>query len=106
MRRLVCLVVVLAITVGGSVAAQSRQDFSGTWPAPDSSLTIKQDGTTLTVTEGTETRIYKLDGSESRVERIGQRDKSELTAHWRPSGRRTDRSRVRQRTRCPTTGEC
>ena len=41
MKRLVCLLVLVALTVGGSLTAQqSRPDFSGTWIGPDSSLTI------------------------------------------------------------------
>ena len=79
MRRSAWLLVVVAITLGGRTAAQSRPDFSGTWSAPDSVLTIKQDAVTLTVSEGTDTRIYNLDGSE-RTDRVG---KSQLTAQAR-----------------------
>jgi hypothetical protein len=66
MKRLIWLVILVAVTFVGRLTAQSRPDFSGTWTGPERSLTIRQDGATLTVGEGTETRIYNLDGSESR----------------------------------------
>jgi len=67
MKRLGCLLALIAVTVGGRLTAQqSRPDFSGAWTTPKSSLSIRQDATTLTVSEGTEARTYNLDGSDSR----------------------------------------
>jgi hypothetical protein len=83
MKRLAWLFVVIAMTLGDGVTAQLRPDFSGTWTAPGSSLTIRHAGTTLTVIEGTETRNYNLDGSDRPVERIGRADSSKMTAQAR-----------------------
>jgi len=68
MHRFAGILVIFVFALTGSVAAQARPDFSGTWGAPDS-LTIKQDARTLTVTTRGETRTYNLDGSDSRFER-------------------------------------
>ena len=69
MKRIVCLLVLIAVTSGGRLSAQaprSRPDFSGSWSGPSVALTITQNATTLTVTKGPETRMYNLDGSERR----------------------------------------
>jgi len=66
MQRLVWLLILVAGPFVGSVTGQSRPDLSGTWTRPDSSLTIRQDAATLTVSQGTEVKIYNLDGSDSR----------------------------------------
>jgi hypothetical protein len=66
MNRVGLLLVVVACTLVGPVAAQSRPDFSGAWTAPDMSLAIRQNGTTMTVNEGGEVKTYNLDGSDSR----------------------------------------
>ena len=82
MRRLAwCFVV--AITLCGRVTAQNRPDLSGTWRAPSSLLTIKQDATTLTVTKGSDTRTYNLDGSTSRIE--GPRSVQTAQVRWAQS---------------------
>jgi hypothetical protein len=83
MKRLAWILVVVAITPIRQVNAQTRPDFSGTWNAPGSSLRIRQDEKTLTVTAGTEIRIYNLDGSDSRFERRTDRGSSQLTAQVR-----------------------
>ncbi len=67
MKRMACLFVLLAMMGGrpNAQADQSRPDFSGTWKGPDGVLTIKRDGSTMTVTSGDKVKIYNLDGSES-----------------------------------------
>jgi outer membrane protein OmpA-like peptidoglycan-associated protein len=69
--RFVCTIL-LAVSVG-LVVAQTRPGFAGTWrPGTLSSsvqdVTIRQDAATLTIVSpgGGDSRIYKLDGSESR----------------------------------------
>lgn len=83
MRRLIWLVVFVVIAHGGSLSGQSGPNFSGTWTAPSSMLTITQDATTLTVTEGAATRIYNLDGTPSRFQTSGSHGASQHTAHAR-----------------------
>ena len=76
-------VVVVVIGLDRGLPAQSRPDFSGTWNASGSRLTIKHDAATLTVNDGSETCVYILDGSESRVERPGATETGQLTARTR-----------------------
>ena len=84
MKRLAWVVALLAITLSQHVSAQARPDFSGVWNAPGSSLTIRQDEKTLRITQGAETRLYNLDGSDSRFERRTDRGtSSQLTAQVR-----------------------
>ena len=83
MKRMVLLLAVIAITLSGHVTAQAGADFSGTWKSSSSLLTIKQDARTLIVTEGSGTRTYKLDGSESRFESSGAGGVNQYTARAR-----------------------
>ncbi len=72
MKRMACLVAVVAVTSGGTLTAQFRgANLSGTWTAPGSSLTIQQDASVLTVSNGTDSRTYNLDGSDSRAAKNG-----------------------------------
>ena len=82
MRRLAWLLLVGAIILGGRTFAQSRPDFSGVWKGSAGPLTVQQTGTTLTIGEGADKRVYNLDGSESRF----TLDRSQLTARARWSG--------------------
>jgi hypothetical protein len=71
MKSMACLLALVALTSGGRLIAQTTQthpDFSGTWSGPDGVLTITQQGDALTVMAGNETKVYNLDGSESRFE--------------------------------------
>ena len=83
MKRLTLLCVVIAISLGHGAAAQARPDFSGTWLAPDSTLKISHVGTRLTVTDLWDTRVYNLDGTDSRVETPDRSSTSPLTAQAR-----------------------
>ena len=71
MKHGLCILALAAATSAGSLSAQSRPDFSGTWAATDSLITIRQDGRVLTVHEGNDVLIYNLDGSQSRFARGG-----------------------------------
>src|SRR5262245_43515744 len=67
MKRLAWLLVVVAVTSGGTSTAQSKgADLSGGLTAPASAITIQQNASVLTVTDGTDSRTYNLDGSDSR----------------------------------------
>jgi hypothetical protein len=84
MKRPAWILALVAIAFGQHVSAQARPDFSGVWNAPGSSVTIRQDEKTFSITQGTETRIYNLDGSDSRFERRSHRGtSSQLTAQAR-----------------------
>ena len=71
MKDLLCALLVAAVSFGGGLAAQSRPDFSVTWAAIDSLITVRQDARVMTLTEGTDVRVYNLDGSESRFAKNG-----------------------------------
>ena len=71
MKRLACILVFTALSFGGDAAAQARPDFSGTWAAIDSLITVRQDGRVMTISEGTDVRVFNLDGSESRFAKDG-----------------------------------
>lgn len=79
MKRIVWLFV-FAVSLSLQVSAQSRPDFSGAWRGSTGPLTIKQSASTLTVTKGSDTRNYNLDGSESRWTNANG---SQMTAHVR-----------------------
>jgi hypothetical protein len=76
---------VLGVLFSTFAFAQSRPDFSGTWNAPGSPLTItiRQDDRTLTIGQGPDARIYNLDGSDSHFQATGRIGVSQLTAHAR-----------------------
>ena len=82
MRRFAWLVIVAATACEGLVSAQSHPDFSGAWIGSGKSITIQQDAATITIGEGTQARIYNLDGSESRFV-IGR---GQMTARARWAG--------------------
>jgi hypothetical protein len=82
MRCFAWLLIVVATASEGLVSAQSRPDFSGAWGASGKSITIQQDATTITIGEGTQARIYNLDGSESHFV-VGR---SQMTARARWAG--------------------
>ena len=84
MKRLVLFVAAMALAVAGMAYAQATPDFSGTWvldPAksdqmgggggggrgPAGPMTIKHEGSQLSVTRGENTTTYKLDGSETAI---------------------------------------
>jgi hypothetical protein len=71
MKRVLCILAMAAAASAGSLAAQSRPDFSGTWAATDSLITVRQDGRVMTVSEDTDVRVFNLDGSESRFAKDG-----------------------------------
>ena len=105
MKRVLLFVVVVALAVAGTVFAQAKPDFSGTWVldtaksdqmggpggggaggrgAAAGPMTIKQTATELTTEvkrgEQTVTSTYKLDGSESVNKTM--RGESKSTAKW------------------------
>lgn len=80
MNRLACLFVMTTLALTGSASAQSFPNFSGTWTGRGGSLAIQQDAKALTVGEGTDTRVYTLDGSESRF--VIGRNQAIARAHW------------------------
>jgi hypothetical protein len=103
MKRLLLMVIVMALAVAGMAYAQAKPDFSGTWVldtaksdqmggpgggggrgGPAGPMTIKQTATELTVEtkrgENTMTQTFKLDGSES-VNTMGQ-GQSKSKATW------------------------
>jgi hypothetical protein len=79
MTRLVWVVAIVGIVIGGRVSAQARPDFSGVWVGSDKSLTLHQTESTLTIKEGTQRKTYNLDGSDSRF----QFGRSEMIAQAR-----------------------
>jgi hypothetical protein len=70
-KRLACILAFTALSSGGAEAAQARPDFSGTWAAIDSLITVRQDGRVMMVSEGPDVRVFNLDGSESRFAKDG-----------------------------------
>lgn len=102
MKRLLLFVTVMALAVAGTVFAQAKPDFSGTWVldtaksdqmgggpgggrgGPAGPMTIKQTAGELTTEqkrgEQTMTSTYKLDGSESVNKTM--RGESKSTAKW------------------------
>ena len=90
MKRMTCLLVLILVTSGGRLSAQSVQshpDFAGTWSGSDGVLSIRQDGSAMTVTAGDETKVYNLDGPESRFEGAkSNQHPSQTTARTRWTG--------------------
>src|SRR2546422_3654832 len=98
MRRVLLLVLALALAMPIAAWAQAKPDFSGTWTynaeksdpppqrgggggggggrGPGGPITIKQTATELSITsegrQGPQTLTYKLDGSESSNEMMGR----------------------------------
>lgn len=80
--------IVLTFLAAGCASALERPNFNGTWVSPENpsrTMTITQDDSSLTQTDGRNTFTWRLDGSENRAEITTVRGETWMlvsTARW------------------------